>query len=117
MNRKLTVIMDLLVTLDLTDEEAASLVTSIQQYRYDNRFKSPVAETGPYSVILVTPLTMMPKIRFIKELRYLKRGLGLAEAKQISETAGSVLFEGVSGEWANDVTYRLRKAGAEVIIR
>ena len=53
------------------------------------------------------------KIEVIKAIRQLTT-LGLKEAKEVAETSGSKVLEGVSKEAANDAKSKLEAAGAEV---
>ena len=56
------------------------------------------------------------KINVIKVVRALT-GLGLKEAKEAAETAGSVIKEGVDKETAEDAKKQLKEAGASVEIK
>lgn len=56
------------------------------------------------------------KIEVIKVVRQLT-SLGLKEAKDVAETAGSKVLEGVSKEVANDAKAKLEAAGATVEIK
>ncbi|RME07878.1 MAG: 50S ribosomal protein L7/L12 [Anaerolineae bacterium] len=53
------------------------------------------------------------KIQVIKVIRQLT-GLGLADSKQLAETAGSKIMEGVSKEAAEDAKAKLEEAGGVV---
>ncbi len=53
------------------------------------------------------------KIEVIKTIRQLTN-LGLKEAKEVAETAGSKVLEKVSKEAANDAKAKLESAGASV---
>lgn len=55
------------------------------------------------------------KINVIKAIRQLT-SLGLKDAKQVAETAGAKILEGVSKEAANDAKAKLEEAGATVEI-
>ena len=56
------------------------------------------------------------KINVIKEVRGIT-GLGLKEAKELAETAGSKIKEGVSKEEAEEIKAKLEAAGATVEIK
>lgn len=53
------------------------------------------------------------KIGVIKVVREIT-GLGLKEAKEMAETAGAKIKEGVSKEEAEEIAGKLKEAGAEV---
>ena len=56
------------------------------------------------------------KINVIKEVRGIT-GLGLKEAKELVETAGAKLKEGVSKEEAEEIKAKLEAAGATVEVK
>jgi large subunit ribosomal protein L7/L12 len=56
------------------------------------------------------------KIAVIKEVRAIT-GLGLKEAKDTAETAGSVLKEGVPKAEAEEIKAKLEAAGATVVLK
>lgn len=56
------------------------------------------------------------KINVIKEVRAIT-GLGLKEAKELVETAGAKLKEGVSKEEAEEIKTKLEAAGASVEVK
>ncbi len=56
------------------------------------------------------------KINVIKEVRGIT-GLGLKEAKELAETAGAKVKEGVSKEEAEEIKAKLEAAGATVEIK
>lgn len=56
------------------------------------------------------------KINVIKEIRGIT-GLGLKEAKELAETAGAKVKEGVSKEEAEEIKAKLEAAGATVEIK
>ncbi|WP_288892287.1 50S ribosomal protein L7/L12 [uncultured Sneathia sp.] len=56
------------------------------------------------------------KINVIKEVRGIT-GLGLKEAKELAETAGSKIKEGVSKEEAEEIKAKLEAAGATVEVK
>jgi len=56
------------------------------------------------------------KIEVIKVVRQLT-SLGLKEAKEVAETAGSKVLEGVNKEAANDAKAKLEAAGATVEVK
>lgn len=56
------------------------------------------------------------KINVIKAIRALT-GLGLKEAKEAAETAGTVIKEGVDKETAEDAKKQLEEAGASVEVK
>ena len=56
------------------------------------------------------------KIAVIKEVRAIT-GLGLKEAKDMAETAGSVVKEGASKDEAEEIKKKLEDAGATVALK
>lgn len=56
------------------------------------------------------------KINVIKEVRGIT-GLGLKEAKELVETAGSKIKEGVSKEEAEEIKAKLEAAGASIEVK
>lgn len=56
------------------------------------------------------------KINVIKEVRGIT-GLGLKEAKELAETAGAKVKEGVSKEEAEEIKAKLEAAGATVEVK
>ena len=56
------------------------------------------------------------RIKVIKEVRGIT-GLGLKEAKELAETAGAKVKEGVSKEEAEEIKAKLEAAGATVEIK
>lgn len=56
------------------------------------------------------------KINVIKEVRGIT-GLGLKEAKELAETAGSKIKEGVSKEEAEEIKAKLEEVGASVEVK
>ena len=73
-----------------------------------------VEEQTEFDVILKTFGTN--KIAVIKVVRE-ATGLGLADAKKVTETADAVLKEGVSKEAADELKAKLEEAGATVEIK
>jgi large subunit ribosomal protein L7/L12 len=71
----------------------------------------PVEEKTEFDVIIKD--AGPKKIEVIKTIRQLT-SLGLKEAKDMAETAGGKLLEGVSKEAANDAKTKLEAAGATV---
>jgi len=74
----------------------------------------PVEEKTEFNVVIKDPGAK--KIEVIKVIRQLTN-LGLKEAKDVAETAGSKVLEGVSKEAANDAKGKLETAGAVVEIQ
>jgi large subunit ribosomal protein L7/L12 len=74
----------------------------------------PVEEKTEFSVVIKD--AGAKKIEVIKVIRQLTN-LGLKEAKDVAETAGSKVLEGVSKEAATDAKTRLEAAGASVEIQ
>lgn len=72
---------------------------------------APVEEATEFDVIIKE--AGPKKIETIKVIRTLT-SLGLVEAKQMAETAGSKVLAGVSKEAANDAKAKLEGAGAVV---
>jgi len=56
------------------------------------------------------------KIAVIKEIRAIT-GLGLKEAKEMAESAGATLKEGVAKEEAEEIKGKLEEAGATVALK
>lgn len=56
------------------------------------------------------------KIKLIKALREIT-GLGLKEAKDLSETSGGVIKERVSKKDAEDIKLKLKEVGATVLVK
>jgi large subunit ribosomal protein L7/L12 len=73
----------------------------------------PVEEKTEFDVVLKE--TGAKKIDVIRVIRQLT-SLGLKEAKEVSETPGSKILEGVSKEAANDAKGKLEAAGAVIDI-
>lgn len=71
----------------------------------------PVEEKTEFDVVLKD--AGPKKIETIKVIRQLTN-LGLVEAKNMAETAGSKVLTGVSKEAANDAKAKLEAAGAQV---
>lgn len=71
-------------------------------------------EKTEFDVVLKDPGAK--KINVIKVVRALT-GLGLKEAKEAVETAGSVIKEGVDKETAEDAKKQLEEAGASVEVK
>jgi large subunit ribosomal protein L7/L12 len=74
----------------------------------------PVEEKTEFNVVIKDPGAK--KIEVIKVIRQLTN-LGLKEAKDVAETAGSKVLEGVSKEAANDAKGKLETAGAVVEVQ
>lgn len=74
----------------------------------------PVEEKTEFDVVIKDPGAK--KIEVIKVIRQLTN-LGLKEAKDVAETAGSKVLEGVSKEAANDAKGKLETAGAVVEVQ
>jgi large subunit ribosomal protein L7/L12 len=74
----------------------------------------PVEEKTEFSVVIKD--AGAKKIEVIKVIRQLTN-LGLKEAKDVAETAGSKVLESVSKEAASDAKAKLEAAGASVEIQ
>ena len=74
----------------------------------------PVEEKTEFDVIIKDP--GVKKIDVIKVVRQLTN-LGLKEAKEVAETAGSKVLEAVSKEAAADAKKKLEEAGASVDVK
>jgi large subunit ribosomal protein L7/L12 len=74
----------------------------------------PVEEQTEFDVIIKE--AGAKKIEVIKVVRQLT-SLGLKEAKDVAETAGSKVLEAVSKEVANDAKGKLETAGATVEVK
>jgi large subunit ribosomal protein L7/L12 len=74
----------------------------------------PTEEKTEFSVVIKDPGAK--KIEVIKVIRQLTN-LGLKEAKDVAETAGSKVLEAVSKEQATDAKTKLEAAGAAVEIQ
>jgi large subunit ribosomal protein L7/L12 len=74
----------------------------------------PVEEKTEFDVIIKD--AGAKKIEVIKVIRQLT-SLGLKEAKDVAETAGSKVLEAVSKEVANDAKGKLEAAGAAVEVK
>jgi len=74
----------------------------------------PVEEKTEFDVIIKD--AGAKKIEVIKVVRQLT-SLGLKEAKDVAETAGSKVLEAVSKEVANDAKGKLEAAGASVEVK
>ena len=72
---------------------------------------APVEEKTEFDVVIKEAGAR--KIEVIKTIRQLTN-LGLKEAKDVAETAGSKILEGVSKEAANDAKTKLEAAGATI---
>lgn len=74
----------------------------------------PVEEQTEFAVIIKDPGAK--KIDVIKVVRQLT-SLGLKEAKEVAETSGSKVLEGVSKDVAADAKKKLEEAGAAVEVK
>jgi large subunit ribosomal protein L7/L12 len=74
----------------------------------------PVEEKTEFDVIIKD--AGAKKIEVIKVIRQLT-SLGLKEAKDVAETAGSKVLEAVSKEVANDAKGKLEAAGAAIEVK
>ena len=74
----------------------------------------PVEEKTEFDVVIKD--AGAKKIEVIKVVRQLT-SLGLKEAKDVAETAGSKVLEAVSKEVANDAKAKLEAAGATVEVK
>jgi len=113
----------------LTVVEAADLVKKLEE-KWGVSAAAPVAmaampatasaaaemveEKTEFNVVIKDPGAK--KIEVIKVIRQLTN-LGLKEAKDVAETAGSKILEGVSKEAANDAKGKLETAGAVVEVQ
>ena len=113
----------------LTVVEAADLVKKLEE-KWGVSAATPVAmaampatasaaaemveEKTEFNVVIKDPGAK--KIEVIKVIRQLTN-LGLKEAKDVAETAGSKILEGVSKEAANDAKGKLETAGAVVEVQ
>ena len=75
---------------------------------------APVEEQTEFDVILMA--AGEKKINVIKVVRALTN-LGLKEAKDVVETAGSVILSGVSKEAAQDAKAKLEAEGAQIQVK
>ncbi len=75
---------------------------------------APVEEQTEFDVVLMG--AGEKKINVIKVVRALTN-LGLKEAKDVVETAGSVILNGVSKEAAQDAKAKLEAEGAQVQVK
>ncbi len=75
---------------------------------------APVEEKTEFNVILVD--AGANKINVIKEVRAIT-GLGLKEAKDLTEAGGKAVKEGVSKAEAEDLKKKLEAAGAKVELK
>jgi large subunit ribosomal protein L7/L12 len=112
----------------LTVIEAAELVKKLEE-KWGVSAAAPVAQAvmpsggsaAPEAVEEKTEFNVVikdagaKKIEVIKVIRQLTN-LGLKEAKDVAETAGSKVLEAVSKESANDAKAKLEAAGASVEI-
>ena len=80
---------------------AAATGAAEEEVEEKTEFDVVIKETGP------------KKIEVIKAIRQLT-SLGLKEAKELAETPGSKVMEGVGKEAANDAKEKLEAAGAVV---
>jgi large subunit ribosomal protein L7/L12 len=109
----------------LTVLEAAELVKLLEE-KWGVSAAAPVAAAiGPVAETAAEPVeektefdvtikeTGPKKIEVIKTIRQLTN-LGLKEAKDLAESAGAKVLEGVSKEVANDAKTKLEAAGAVV---
>ena len=80
---------------------AAGPAAAAEEVEEKTEFDVVIKETGP------------KKIEVIKAIRQLT-SLGLKEAKEMAETAGSKIMEGVGKEAANDAKEKLETAGAVI---
>ncbi|MCS6908797.1 MAG: 50S ribosomal protein L7/L12 [Anaerolineales bacterium] len=83
---------------------AAPAAAPVQEEEEKTEFDVIIKDAGP------------KKIEVIKTIRQLT-SLGLKEAKDVAETPGSKVLEGVSKEVANDAKAKLEAAGAVVEIK
>ncbi|HIE56958.1 MAG TPA: 50S ribosomal protein L7/L12 [Anaerolineales bacterium] len=80
---------------------AAPGAAAEEEVEEKTEFDVVIKETGP------------KKIEVIKAIRQLT-SLGLKEAKELAETAGAKIMEGVGKEAANDAKEKLEAAGAVI---
>jgi large subunit ribosomal protein L7/L12 len=74
-----------------------------------------VEEQTEFNVVLVS-VPADKKIAVIKEVRAIT-GLGLKEAKELTETVGGVVKEGASKEEATQLKEKLQAAGATIELK
>jgi large subunit ribosomal protein L7/L12 len=112
---------------ELTVLEAAELVEMLEE-KWGVSAAAPVAavaaapaggaeeeeEKSEFDVVLKGPGPK--KIETIKVIRQLTN-LGLVDAKNLAETAGSKILEAVGKDIANDAKEKLEAAGAEVELK
>jgi large subunit ribosomal protein L7/L12 len=80
---------------------AAAPAAAAEQVEEKTEFDVVIKDAGP------------KKIEVIKTIRQLT-SLGLKEAKEMAETAGGKVLEGISKEAANDAKAKLEAAGATI---
>ena len=80
---------------------AAAPTAAAEQVEEKTEFDVVIKDAGP------------KKIEVIKTIRQLT-SLGLKEAKEMAETAGGKVLEGISKEAANDAKAKLEAAGATI---
>ncbi|MCU0485401.1 MAG: 50S ribosomal protein L7/L12 [Anaerolineales bacterium] len=93
---------------------AASVAVSAAPVAAAAAAAEPVEEQTEFAVIIKDPGAK--KIDVIKVVRQLT-SLGLKEAKEVAETAGSKVMEAVSKEVAADAKKKLEEAGATVEVK
>ncbi len=74
-------------------------------------------EQTEFDVILTSLKDGANKIQVIKAVRTIVQGLGLKEAKELVDTEGSTVREGVSKEESAKIKSQLEEAGAVVELR
>jgi large subunit ribosomal protein L7/L12 len=77
---------------------------------------APVAEEQTEFSVVLTDVGPN-KINIIKEVRALKSGLGLKEAKELVDSAPVSILDGVTKDEANAAKTRLEEAGAKVDVK
>jgi len=77
---------------------------------------APVAEEQTEFSVVLTDVGPN-KINIIKEVRALKSGLGLKEAKELVDSSPVAILDGVTKDEANAAKTRLEEAGAKVDVK
>lgn len=88
------------------------VVTSPQLVVPDGNTPAPVEQKTEFNVVMKSfaPDKKMPVLKLVRELT----GLGLKDIKDFMEALPKTVKEGVSKSEAEELTARLREAGAEV---
>ena len=110
---------------EMTMLEIKDLIEAIEK-EFGVSAAAPVAAAGPAAagpanaapseVTVVLTNAGASKVNVIKVVREIT-GLGLMEAKAMSEKAGSVIKEGLKTEEANELKQKFEEAGAKVELK